>query len=142
MIENPYSFTAKYCRNGNCITLSSRLAAGAVAARARRRNSDTRGLASGKNLSMPFGFGFILACISDAVRGAALQSTHFNRHETMSIATQRSGHTYLSGVSPWRRFSLGNRILLSFGALFLLMLITALVSYQRLRAITDETDRL
>ncbi|HVE11708.1 MAG TPA: methyl-accepting chemotaxis protein [Paraburkholderia sp.] len=60
----------------------------------------------------------------------------------MSIATQRSGHTYLSGVSPWRRFSLGNRILLSFGALFLLMLITALVSYQRLRAITDETDRL
>jgi methyl-accepting chemotaxis protein WspA len=60
----------------------------------------------------------------------------------MSIATQRSGHTYLSGASPWRRFSLGNRILLSFGALFLLMLITALLSYHRLHTITDETDRL
>jgi len=60
----------------------------------------------------------------------------------MSIATQRSGNTYQPGTSVWLRFSLGNRILLSFGALFLLMLITALLSYSRLRTINEETERL
>jgi methyl-accepting chemotaxis protein WspA len=67
---------------------------------------------------------------------------HFNRHRTMSIATQRSGNTFLPGAPSRLRFSLGNRILLSFGAVFLLMLITAVVSFLSLRAINDETDRL
>jgi methyl-accepting chemotaxis protein WspA len=60
----------------------------------------------------------------------------------MSIATSRSGNASLSGTASLTRFSLGNRILLSFGAIFLLMLITAIVSYTRLRAINEEADKL
>ncbi|APR35143.1 methyl-accepting chemotaxis protein [Paraburkholderia sp. SOS3] len=60
----------------------------------------------------------------------------------MSIATSRSGNASLSGTASLARFSLGNRILLSFGAIFLLMLITAIISYTRVRAINDEADKL
>jgi methyl-accepting chemotaxis protein WspA len=60
----------------------------------------------------------------------------------MSIATSRSGNASLSGTASLNRFSLGNRILLSFGAIFLLMLITAIVSYTRLHAINEEADKL
>jgi methyl-accepting chemotaxis protein WspA len=60
----------------------------------------------------------------------------------MSIATSRSGNASLSGTASLTRFSLGNRILLSFGAIFLLMLITAAISYTRLRAINERAEKL
>ncbi|MGS0891811.1 methyl-accepting chemotaxis protein [Burkholderia stagnalis] len=49
-------------------------------------------------------------------------------------ATNESPHPTI-GVA---RLTLGNRILLSFGVLFVLMLVTAGVSYERLRAINSE----
>ncbi|MGU7783039.1 methyl-accepting chemotaxis protein [Burkholderia sp. PU8-34] len=49
-------------------------------------------------------------------------------------ATNESLHPTIGGV----RLTLGNRILLSFGVLFVLMLLTAGVSYDRLRAINSE----
>ncbi|KAB0632671.1 methyl-accepting chemotaxis protein [Burkholderia latens] len=50
-------------------------------------------------------------------------------------ATNESLHPTIGGAA---RLTLGNRILLSFGVLFVLMLVTAGVSYERLRAINAE----
>jgi methyl-accepting chemotaxis protein WspA len=48
----------------------------------------------------------------------------------------------LPGTRLAGRFTLGNRILLSFGTLFLLMLVMAVISYTRLRAIDEEAVSL
>lgn len=60
----------------------------------------------------------------------------------MVSATPRISNATLSGMLRGGRFSLGNRIVLSFGALFVLMVIMAAVSYSRLRAIDEEAMSL
>ena len=60
----------------------------------------------------------------------------------MVSATPRISNATLSGMLRGGRFSLGNRIVLSFGALFVLMVIMAAVSYTRLRAIDEEAMSL
>lgn len=56
----------------------------------------------------------------------------------MVSATPRISNATLSGMLRGGRFSLGNRIVFSFGVLFVLMVIMAVVSYARLRAIDQE----
>ncbi|MEI6003176.1 methyl-accepting chemotaxis protein [Paraburkholderia bengalensis] len=56
----------------------------------------------------------------------------------MATATSRSGDTTLLDPKHANRFTLGNRIMLSFGALFVLMLVMAAISWTRLRAMDDE----
>lgn len=56
----------------------------------------------------------------------------------MATATPRASSATLPGTLSGRRFTLGNRIVLSFGALFVLMLVMAAVSHSRLRTIDDE----
>ncbi|KJJ95560.1 chemotaxis protein [Burkholderiaceae bacterium 26] len=60
----------------------------------------------------------------------------------MVSATPRISNATLSGMLRGGRFSLGNRIVLSFGVLFILMVIMAAVSYTRLRAIDEEAMSL
>ncbi|HEY3597930.1 MAG TPA: methyl-accepting chemotaxis protein [Paraburkholderia sp.] len=60
----------------------------------------------------------------------------------MATATPRTAHGSLPGTRLAGRFTLGNRILLSFGTLFLLMLVMAVISYTRLRAIDEEAVSL
>jgi methyl-accepting chemotaxis protein WspA len=55
----------------------------------------------------------------------------------MSTAIHRSGQAGLPRQTQGR-FTLGTRIVLSFGLLFVLMLATAAISYNRLRSIDDE----
>ncbi|AOK49290.1 chemotaxis protein [Burkholderia sp. MSMB617WGS] len=56
----------------------------------------------------------------------------------MPTVTPRASHEILRKPAAGSRLTLGNRILFSFGALFVLMLFMAALSYQRLRAINDE----
>ncbi|MGA7812574.1 methyl-accepting chemotaxis protein, partial [Caballeronia sp.] len=56
----------------------------------------------------------------------------------MATATPHASNATRSGMLSGRRFTLGNRIVFSFGALFVLMLVMAAISYTRLRAIDDE----
>ena len=56
----------------------------------------------------------------------------------MATATPRASNPPLPGIFSGARFTLGKRIVLSFGALFVLMLVMAAVSYTRLRSIDDE----
>ncbi|QCP54683.1 methyl-accepting chemotaxis protein [Trinickia violacea] len=60
----------------------------------------------------------------------------------MATVTPRANSTPLPGVSVGARFTLGRRIVVSFGALFVLMLVMAAISYTRLRAIDDEAVSL
>jgi methyl-accepting chemotaxis protein WspA len=60
----------------------------------------------------------------------------------MATATPRASNLPLPGIFSGARFTLGKRIVLSFGALFLLMLVMAAVSYTRLRLIDDEAVSL
>ncbi len=56
----------------------------------------------------------------------------------MTTALPRNSHASLSGALGAGHFTLGKRIILSFGLLFALMLITAVISYDRLRTIDEE----
>jgi len=56
----------------------------------------------------------------------------------MATVTPRTNNANLSGMFSSGRLTLGARIVLSFGALFLLMLAMAVISYTRLRNIDDE----
>ncbi|WP_175717339.1 methyl-accepting chemotaxis protein [Burkholderia anthina] len=56
----------------------------------------------------------------------------------MATVTPRTTNESLHPTIGAARLTLGNRILLSFGLLFVLMLVTAGVSYERLRAINSE----
>ncbi|NTX26578.1 methyl-accepting chemotaxis protein [Burkholderia pyrrocinia] len=56
----------------------------------------------------------------------------------MATVTPRATNESLHPTIGAARLTLGNRILLSFGVLFVLMLVTAGVSYERLRAINTE----
>ena len=56
----------------------------------------------------------------------------------MATVTPRATNESLHPTIGAARLTLGNRILLSFGVLFVLMLVTAGVSYERLRAINSE----
>ncbi|SAJ63280.1 methyl-accepting chemotaxis protein [Burkholderia multivorans] len=56
----------------------------------------------------------------------------------MATVTPRATNESLPPTIGAVRLTLGNRILLSFGVLFVLMLVTAGVSYERLRAINTE----
>ena len=56
----------------------------------------------------------------------------------MATATTRTSDTTLLDPKRAGRFTLGNRIMLSFGALFVLMLLMAAISWTRLRAMDDE----
>jgi methyl-accepting chemotaxis protein WspA len=60
------------------------------------------------------------------------------------MATATPGASNITGQRTLRgaRLTLGNRILLSFGALFVLMLVMAAISYDRLRTIDDEASSL
>jgi methyl-accepting chemotaxis protein WspA len=60
----------------------------------------------------------------------------------MATATPRASNPPLPGIFSGARFTLGKRIVLSFGALFVLMLVMAAVSYTRLRSIDDEAVSL
>jgi methyl-accepting chemotaxis protein WspA len=60
----------------------------------------------------------------------------------MATVTPRASNANLSGMLSSGRLTLGTRIVLSFGALFLLMLVMAVISYQRLRSIDDEAVSL
>jgi methyl-accepting chemotaxis protein WspA len=60
----------------------------------------------------------------------------------MATATPRASNATLPGRSSSGRFTLGNRIVLSFGALFVLMLVMATISYTRLRMIDDQAVSL
>jgi methyl-accepting chemotaxis protein WspA len=60
----------------------------------------------------------------------------------MATATPRASNSPLPGIFSGARFTLGKRIVLSFGALFVLMLVMAAVSYTRLRSIDDEAVSL
>lgn len=60
----------------------------------------------------------------------------------MASVTPRTNNANLSGMFSSGRLTLGARIVLSFGALFLLMLVMAVVSYTRLRNIDDEAVSL
>jgi methyl-accepting chemotaxis protein WspA len=60
----------------------------------------------------------------------------------MATVTPRTNNANLSGMFSSGRLTLGARIVLSFGALFLLMLVMAVVSYTRLRSIDDEAVSL
>lgn len=56
----------------------------------------------------------------------------------MATVTPRASNANLSGLLSSGRLTLGARIVLSFGALFLLMVVMAVISYTRLRSIDDE----
>ncbi|ALL66342.1 Methyl-accepting chemotaxis protein I serine chemoreceptor protein [Paraburkholderia caribensis MBA4] len=56
----------------------------------------------------------------------------------MATATPRTSDTTLLDPRHAARFTLGNRIMLSFGALFVLMLVMAAISWSRLRVMDDE----
>jgi methyl-accepting chemotaxis protein WspA len=56
----------------------------------------------------------------------------------MATVTPRASNANLSGLLSSGRLTLGTRIVLSFGALFLLMVVMAVISYTRLRSIDDE----
>ncbi|MEM5387714.1 methyl-accepting chemotaxis protein [Paraburkholderia phymatum] len=56
----------------------------------------------------------------------------------MATATSRTGDTTVQDPKHAGRFTLGNRILLTFGALFVLMLVMAALSWTRLRVMDDE----
>ena len=56
----------------------------------------------------------------------------------MATATPRTSDTPLLESRHAGRFTIGNRIVLSFGALFVLMLLMAAISWTRLRAMDDE----
>jgi methyl-accepting chemotaxis protein WspA len=60
----------------------------------------------------------------------------------MATATPHASNATRSGMLTGRRFTLGSRIVFSFGALFVLMLVMAAVSYTRLHAIDDEAVSL
>ena len=60
----------------------------------------------------------------------------------MATATPHASNATRSGMLTGRRFTLGSRIVFSFGALFVLMLVMAAISYTRLRAIDDEAVSL
>ncbi|AMP40500.1 methyl-accepting chemotaxis protein [Ralstonia solanacearum] len=60
----------------------------------------------------------------------------------MVSATPRISNAALAGMLRGGRFTLGNRIVLSFGVLFVLMLVMAAVSYTRLRVIDEEAVSL
>jgi methyl-accepting chemotaxis protein WspA len=56
----------------------------------------------------------------------------------MATATPRTSDTTLLDAKHVGRFTIGNRIVLSFGALFVLMLVMAAISYTRLRVMDGE----
>lgn len=56
----------------------------------------------------------------------------------MATVTPRAGNESLHPSLAGSRLTLGNRILISFGVLFVLMVFTAALSYVRLRAINEE----
>jgi len=56
----------------------------------------------------------------------------------MATATPRTSDTTLLDTKHGGRFTLGSRIVLSFGALFALMLVMAAISWTRLRTMDDE----
>jgi len=60
----------------------------------------------------------------------------------MNTATPRASNAIPSSMSSRGRFTLSNRILFSFGTLFVLMLVMAALSYTRLRVIDDEAVSL
>ncbi|TKC85883.1 methyl-accepting chemotaxis protein [Trinickia terrae] len=60
----------------------------------------------------------------------------------MATVSPRANSAPLPGVSAGARFTLGRRIVAIFGALFVLMLVMAAISYTRLRAIDDEAVSL
>ncbi|KVU97788.1 chemotaxis protein, partial [Burkholderia ubonensis] len=60
----------------------------------------------------------------------------------MATATPRAGIPLLPAPLRGGRFTLGTRIVLSFGTIFVLMLVMAAISYSRLKAIDDEADSL
>ncbi|HEY2000541.1 methyl-accepting chemotaxis protein [Paraburkholderia sp.] len=60
----------------------------------------------------------------------------------MATVTPRASNPNLPGVLSTGRLTLSKRIVYSFGALFLLMLVMAVISYTRLRAIDDEAVSL
>jgi len=60
----------------------------------------------------------------------------------MVSATPRISNATLAGMLRGGRFTLGNRIVFSFGVLFVLIVIAAVVSYTRLRAIDHEAVSL
>jgi methyl-accepting chemotaxis protein WspA len=60
----------------------------------------------------------------------------------MATATPRASNLPRQGAFSGARFTLGKRIVFSFGALFVLMLVMAVVSYTRLRSIDDEAVSL
>lgn len=60
----------------------------------------------------------------------------------MATATPRASNAPFPGVLSGGRFTLGKRIGLSFGLLFVLMLVMAAIAYVRLRAIDDEATSL
>jgi methyl-accepting chemotaxis protein WspA len=60
----------------------------------------------------------------------------------MATATPRASSATPQHTLSGGRFTLGKRIMLSFGALFVLMLVMATISYTRLRAIDDEAASL
>ena len=60
----------------------------------------------------------------------------------MATVTPRASNPNLPGMLSSGRFTLGTRIVLCFGMLFLLMLAMAVISYTRLRSIDDEAVSL
>ncbi len=56
----------------------------------------------------------------------------------MATVTPRAGNESLHNTLTGRHLTLGNRILVSFGVLFVLMVLTAALSYARLHAINEE----
>lgn len=60
----------------------------------------------------------------------------------MVSATPRISNATLASMLRGGRFSLGNRIVFSFGVLFVLMVVMAVVSYDRLRVIDEEAVSL
>src|SRR5580658_8637267 len=64
------------------------------------------------------------------------------RDNEMASVTPSASNANLSGMLSSGRLTLGTRIVLSFGALFLLMLVMAVISYTRLRTIDDEAVSL
>ncbi|MBN3788323.1 methyl-accepting chemotaxis protein [Burkholderia sp. Ac-20353] len=60
----------------------------------------------------------------------------------MATATPRAGTPPLPALRRGPRFTLGTRIVLSFGAIFVLMLVMAAISYTRLTAIDASADSL
>ncbi|RQQ11593.1 methyl-accepting chemotaxis protein [Burkholderia stagnalis] len=60
----------------------------------------------------------------------------------MATATPRAGIPLLPAPLRGGRYTLGTRIVLSFGAIFVLMLAMAAISYTRLTAIDDEANSL